>query len=260
MLLAVSVGNTRTALGLFAGEHLVAAGAIATRPAAGADECAVLARSWLAREDRAERPSALALASVVPALTPVWRQTADRLGLGPAVAYGDGGRLGLRVRMAMPATAIGADRLLNAIAARWRYGQPVIVLDIGTALTLDVVGADGSFVGGAIAPGPTTAQAGLVRRQPALVPVTVGGAARAIGQDRAAALGAGLDYGSAGVLDGLAERARLELAAPAAAVVATGGLAAVLAPYSRSIDHVEPWLTLEGLRLWWADEAAGARP
>lgn len=253
-LLTVSVGNTRTAVGLFAPGAPLVPGAFATSRRRTAEECAVLVRSWLERH-RPGRPPAIArvaIASVVPPSTAVWREVAGRLGAadGETRVYGEDGDLGIDVRVRMPARAVGADRLLNALAARARFGAPVLVVDVGTALTLDVVDGAGAFVGGAIAPGPVTAAGGLWRRAPSLAPVAFAVPARAVGRTTEAALRAGIGLGAAGQIDALVRAARAELGAPSAPVVATGGLGEALAGAAAVVDHVEPWLTLRGLALW----------
>jgi type III pantothenate kinase len=247
----VNIGNTRTALGLFAGEGLVA-GALSSVGPRSAEELAILTRSWLEHVSGGAQaaPDVVAIASVVPPSTAPWQAAAAMLGVRRVLVYGRDGEPGIAVRMAMPANAVGADRLLNALAARRLYGAPVLVVDVGTALTLDVVGSDGAFVGGAIAAGPLTAASGLWRRAPRLTPVALGRVGRAVGRTSDEALRSGLVYGSAGQIEGLVRRARAELRAPAAPVVATGGLGPLLSKPSESVDHVEPWLTLRGLSMW----------
>ena len=252
--LAVNIGNTRTSLGLWAPPAPLATTALATTPLRTPEECAVLVRAWLtgARGGGRPAPASVAIASVVPPRTALWREAAALLGVDPAATrvYGEDGALGIEVRLDMPAAGVGADRLLNAIAARALLGAPALVVDIGTALTLDVVAGDGAFIGGAIAPGPVTAAAGLWRRAPGLATVDVAVPERAVGRRTDEALQAGIALGAAGQIEALVGAARAELGAPAAPVVATGGLAQALAAATPTVDRVDPWLTLRGLRRW----------
>lgn len=259
MLLAVNVGNTTTALGLFDGERRVAAWRLATERTRTVAEYEVFVASLF--EQIEASPSALAgvaVASVVPPLVPVWRALARELCGREAYVYGQDGPLGIEVRVGMPRSQVGADRLCNAIGARALYGAPVIVVDIGTATTLDVVAQDGAFVGGAIAPGPATAAEGLYARAAKLPRVELRAPGQAIGRHTVEAMQSGMVLGLAGQVDGLVARTRAELGAPGAPVVATGGLAPLVAGESRTVDRIEPWLTFVGLRA--AAQLAGVAP
>jgi type III pantothenate kinase len=250
VLLAVNVGNTATALALFAGETRVAAWRLGSARARTADELAVVVRSLMADADiDPDAVDGVAVASVVPPLVPTWRRLSADLFGRVAYVYGDDGRYGIEVRLDMPASQVGADRLCNAVAARRLVGAPALVVDVGTATTLDVVAPDGAFVGGAIAPGPLTAAEGLVARAARLPRFEVAAPAAAIGGDTAGALQAGVVLGAAGAVDALVRAARRELGAPDAPAIVTGGLAVLIGAKARAIDRVEPWLTLDGLRM-----------
>jgi type III pantothenate kinase len=145
-------------------------------------------------------------------------------------------------------TEVGADRIVNAVAGREKYGAPVVVVDFGTSTNFDVVNPEGDYVGGAIAPGVEVSMEALTSRAARLTKVDVSEPGRAIGRDTTEAMQSGAVYGFAGQVDGIAEAIRGELGV-AAAVVATGGLAALIAPHSRTISTVDPSLTLRGIEL-----------
>jgi type III pantothenate kinase len=267
LLLAVDVGNTHIVLGLYAGAQLRHDWRLPTRRDATADETAMLLHALLARHGIPDSDLTEAvISSVVPPLTPVWHEVCTRyLEVAPLVVDADTDT-GLRLDVDQP-REVGADRIVNAVAAVARFGAPVIVVDLGTATTVDAVvpGGDGGpvYVGGAIAPGVGIAAEALFRQAARLFRVELAPPPAAIGRNTVHGMQSGIIFGSAGQVDALVERVRAELpgvpAAAAVPVVATGGLAPLIASHSRTIAAVEPLLTLEGLRCI-AARAAAAPP
>ena len=255
MLLAVDVGNTQTVLGLFAGEELRESWRIATDRERTGDELGVLLQGLL----DLDAVDGICLATTVPTLVREWTRLAERWAATPILVVGPGVRTGIPIRYDDP-REVGPDRIVNAVAARARYGAPVIVVDFGTSTNFDVVSSDGEYVGGVLSPGIEISMEALFARAARLVKVDYAAPASVIGKTTVGGLQSGLVYGFAGQVDGIAERIREELAAPEAPVVATGGLAELVAPHSRTISAVDPTLTLDGLRLVWElnrDEGGG---
>src|SRR5688500_7960071 len=189
------------------------------------------------------------LASVVPAATPSYQQLlGDGLGLR-TVVVGVGIDLGVEVQVTNPSEA-GADRIANALAARERHGRPAIVVDFGTTTNFDVVSAEGSYIGGALAPGVTASMEALAGRAAKLFRVPLVKPPAAIGRDTMTAMQSGAVFGYVGLVEGLVDRIRRELGG-SAATVATGGLSRLIAPEPDRIDRVDPDLTLHGIRLIW---------
>ncbi|MDI6712538.1 MAG: type III pantothenate kinase [Anaerosomatales bacterium] len=246
MILGIDVGNTQTVLGLFEGDDLGGHWRIATDASMTADELRVktsglldLAGVSFAQVER------VVLSSVVPALTEQYEAMAERATGRPAMVVGPGIKTGMPIKYDDP-REVGADRIVNAVAAIEAYGAPVIVVDFGTATTFDVVDAAGAYVGGAIAPGVETSAEALFSRAARLAKVDLEPPARAIGRNTTESVQAGLLLGEAAMVDGLVRRIRAELGVPAR-VVATGGLASRMAPLCETIETVDPDLTLRGL-------------
>jgi type III pantothenate kinase len=250
VLLALDVGNTNVVGGLYDGPRLRGRWRVSTAPERTADELHVLWDGLLRTHGlSAAQVSGACLASVVPALTAGYAQfTRERLQVATLVV-GPELDLGVQVDTANPAE-VGADRIVNALAVRERYGAPALVIDFGTATTFDVVAADGRYVGGAIAPGMAASVDALVSRTAQLHRVALRRPARAIGRDTTTCMQSGAVFGYVGLVEGLIDRIQGELGGRAT-VVATGGLAAVIAPETPRIEHVDPDLTLEGIRLVW---------
>jgi type III pantothenate kinase len=244
-LLAIDVGNTQTALGLFEGGSLARSWRLATEPQRTGDELGIFLGGLLELSSL----DGICVASTVPALIRSYEELAEQVGANLLV-LGPGTKTGIAVRYDDP-REVGPDRIANAVAARERYGAPSIVVDFGTSTNFDVVSAAGEYVGGVLAPGIEVSMNALFERAARLVKVDFVAPEAAIGKTTESALRSGLVYGFAGQVDGIAERIRAELEAPDALVVATGGLAELIAPYTRTVGEIDPFLTLEGLRLVW---------
>ena len=244
MLLAIDVGNTNTVLGLFDGEELTASWRIKTDARTTADESILTFRGLLAGTPI----TGIALCSTVPAVLREKRLMLDRYFADiPRVIVEPGTKTGVPVLTDNP-KEVGADRIVNTIAAHHQYGGPCIVVDFGTSTNLDVVSAKGEFLGGALAPGIEISIEALANRAAQLRKVELVRPRSAIGKNTVEALQSGALYGFAGQVDGLVDRIAEELG-EVSAVVATGGLAPIVVPESRTITHYDPNLTLTGLRL-----------
>jgi type III pantothenate kinase len=250
MLLAVDAGNTHTVLGLFEGERLLADWRIATRKDATADELGMLLLSLF---DRAGldpvATEGVIVASVVPDVNATLESTARRTFGCTPVFVGPGLKSGLAILYDNP-HEVGADRIVNAVAAQSRHGSPVIVLDFGTATTFDVVGPGGEYLGGVIAPGLGLSAEALFDKAARLHRVSIRRPDCVIGRNTEQSLQSGLYHGYAELVRGLIRRIRGELGVDAP-VVATGGLATAFEPELDLVCEIDPHLTLCGLRLLW---------
>jgi type III pantothenate kinase len=247
MLLAVDVGNTQTHLGLLKAREVVADWRIATVRHRTGDEIAGLLQGFLTLHGVAVREAIdeVGIASVVPHLTQQWTEMcAKHLDL-EAFVVGPGIRTGMRICIKNP-IEVGADRIVNSVAAYERYGGPCIVADYGTASTFDVISEEGDYIGGIIAPGIEVSLDALTSRAAKLVKFDLVAPDHVIGKSTTEALQAGAVYGFAGQTDGIVQAIRDELGVPVQ-VVATGGLAGMIARYAKVIDAVDPFLTLRGI-------------
>jgi type III pantothenate kinase len=247
VLLAIDVGNTQTVFGLFDGEVLFDQFRVATDRTHTGDELAVLLRAFVDLTTL----DGIVLSSTVPALVREYEGFTARWVGVELLVLGPGVETGIPIRYDDP-REVGPDRLANAVAARTIYGSPVIVVDFGTSTNFDIVSAAGEYLGGVLAPGIEVSMDALFARAARLVKVPFEAPGAVIGKTTTQGLQSGMVYGFAGQVDGIADRVREELDAPDAPVVATGGLASLIAPHSRTIELVDQELTLKGLRLIWA--------
>src|SRR5213080_1290638 len=250
MLLAIDAGNTNIVLGVFDGETLVQSWRLQTLRERTSDELGLLVDGLFAHS-RIERVQVrgVIVGSVVPPLTGTMREMAHRYFGVRALNVEAGVNTGMPILYENPAE-VGADRIVNAVAAYERFGKekrPLIVLDFGTATTLDAVSAKGEYLGGAICPGVQISADALFQRAARLPRIDVRKPARIVGRTTVGAMESGLFYGYVSMVDGLARRMSAELGGDALCI-ATGGLAEVIAPEIPLIQHVDPDLTLHGLR------------
>ena len=245
-MLAVDVGNTQTVFGLFDGDRLTEQFRVGTDRTHTGDELAVMLRAFVALDSL----DGIILCSSVPQLVREYEAFAERWVGIDLLVLGPGVSTGMAIRYDDP-REVGPDRIANAVAARERYGAPAVVVDFGTSTNFDVVSAAGEFAGGVLAPGIEVSMDALFARAARLPKVPFEPPERVISQTTIAALQSGLVYGFAGQVDAIVERIRVELRARQAPVIATGGLAELIAPHSSSITAVDPELTLQGLRIVW---------
>ena len=265
MLLAVDVGNTNVKLGVYEGSRLVASWRLTTRREQTADEYGVFTRTMLRGHDlEPSQVTDIAISSTVPAVQRTIEEMAQRyFGVAPFVVD-PGVNVALPMRVDYP-REVGPDRVVKVVAAIELYGPPLVIIDFGTATTFECVSVDGEFIGGAIAPGIATAAEALTARAARLFRVDLSRPPTAIGRNTVTNIQSGIVYGYAGLVDGLVTRMQAEMAGTPR-VVATGGLVGLMDGLARTIDVVNPHLTLEGLRIACARDrgaragAAGRRP
>ena len=248
--MAADIGNTQTVLGLFEGEDLRGQWRIATEAHRTSDELAVVFAGLLAlRGLRLEEVSALIASSVVPALARSYRDLAAEIFEVPFYPVDAQMETGLKNRYDDPGS-VGADRIVNAVAAGGHYGFPAIIVDIGTATTVEAVNGDGCYLGGAILTGLYVSLDALVSRTAKLPSVDLEeGPPRVIATNTPDSIRSGFIYGYAGALDALIRRSREELGEDGIRVIATGGPAGVIVPHCREIEEFDPDLTIKGLRI-----------
>ncbi|NLK52967.1 MAG: type III pantothenate kinase [Syntrophomonadaceae bacterium] len=248
MVLVFDVGNTNMVLGVYEGEKLITHWRIASDRQKTSDEYGMLIRSLFDYRGLDMRKiKSVVISSVVPPLNPVLEETAQvYFGVQP-LEVGPGVKTGIAIKYENP-REVGADRVVNAVGAFERYGGPIIVVDFGTATTFCALTKQGEYLGGAIAPGIGISTEALFQRAAKLPRIELVKPKAVIGRNTVASMQAGVVYGFIGQVDGIVERMKLELG-PESKVVATGGLAELIAAESRTIDIVDQFLTLEGLRI-----------
>ena len=250
MLLVIDVGNTNTVLGVFDQKKLIAHWRLSTQHKQTVDEWGILARNLFALEHIEPRAvQGLIIASVVPPLDSILEQMAARYFNLTAVFVRADENTAMPVRY-VPPQDVGADRIVNGVAAFEKYGGPCIVVDFGTATTFDAVSEQGEYLGGVIAPGIGIAAEALFTRAARLPRVDIRQPARVIGNTTVGSMQSGLYYGYLSLVDGILERMLAELG-PNCRVVATGGQAELLAKSSKHIQETDAVLTLAGLRILW---------
>jgi type III pantothenate kinase len=250
VLLVVDVGNTQTHLGTFADGELVEHWRFATVRESTADELGAALRSLLAlRGVTFEDLEASIVSSTVPQLRPEWTEMARRYLGHDMPVVGPGLRTGMPIRYDNP-REIGPDRLVNAVAGYAKTGGPCVIVDFGTAVTHDIVSAEGEYLGGVIFPGVEISLEALTERAAALPKVDLIEPRTLIGKSTVDAIRSGMIFGYAAMVDGILARLREQLGRDMHAI-ATGGLAAVVVPFCEEIDEVDDLLTLQGLKLIW---------
>jgi type III pantothenate kinase len=248
MLLAIDIGNSNIVLGVYDEERLITCWRAATKAERTTDEYAVLLANFFAQEDVSfASMDGCIISNVVPPLTPVFLELCERYLDTTPLVVGAGIKTGVRIRYDNP-QQLGADRMVNALAAKRLYGTPAIVVDFGTATKFECLSAEGDYLGGAIAPGIGISVEALFRHTAKLPRIELALPPRAIGTNTVASMQSGVLYGYVGLVEGLVRRLKRELGGQAR-VIATGGLASVIAAQTPVIETVDPDLTLQGLRL-----------
>lgn len=247
MLLAVDVGNTQTHLGAFDGDQLTEHWRFQTRAGATGDELAERIAGLLAlREMSLEDLGAVCVSSVVPPLGTQYEQLAERYMNAACLTIEPGIKTGMPIRIDNP-LEVGADRLVNAVAAYERFKSACVVVDFGTGINFDAVSDAGEYLGGAIAPGLEVSLTALVERAARIPRIDLAAPETAVGRSSRAAIQSGFVFGFAGLIDGVVRRIEDEMGE--VQLLATGGLAETIVPFTETIEHVDEMLTLKGLRL-----------
>jgi len=250
MQLVVDVGNTETVVGLAAGPSEMAAHwRVSSVVPRTSDELTVLLRSFLAGIGQdGSRIEQGVIGSVVPSTTFVWKRSLEEITGGPVVSVGPESALPITLDVEEP-KSVGADRIVNTLAARELYGRDTIAVDLGTATTFDCITAEGVFLGGVIAPGLSAGLEWLDRRTAKLPRVELQPPTSVIGRRTETCIQSGVFYSAVDAIDGAVRRIKVEWQRPEALVVATGGFVKILGPHLGTVDRLEPFLTLYGLAM-----------
>lgn len=246
MILVIDIGNTNVVIGAYENRNLVHHWRLSTNRAATADEYGVMVHNlfWHAGI-RMERIEGVIISSVVPPIMPAIESMCRTYIKKEPLIVGPGIKTGLNIRYENP-REVGADRIVNAVAAIEKYGPPLIIVDFGTATTFDFIDARGDYLGGAIAPGISISTEALYSRAAKLPRIELAKPKSTVGRNSVAAMQAGIVYGYAGQVDGIVTRMEEEFGIKAN-VIATGGLAGLIAEESKTIQKIDPMLTLDGL-------------
>ncbi|MEG1501844.1 MAG: type III pantothenate kinase [Synergistaceae bacterium] len=249
MLLVLDVGNTNTVMGIYSKGELIKHWRLTSHKQT-ADEVGFMINGFLNSSNIQKNDIKAAIyASVVPSLDEMFLVgVREYIGIECIRINQQSLNLGFDIKIKSPAT-LGADRLLNAIAGIHKYGYPLIIVDLGTAITLDVISPDGSYQGGVIAPGMELGLDSLFSKTAKLPQISLDSCPRYIGTDTTEAIQAGIVLGSVGMIDSLLRGVFKELGVEKCPVIATGGHAKILTSYSEIVKQVDPWLTLDGMKI-----------